>query len=87
MSMQLLEPVSILLRVHISFLLQELLHFRFGHFLGLLHFPLSTDLGLASWRFGSASPWIEVYCASILLEELFHLPLRRLSSPLHAPLT
>ncbi len=42
MSMQLSEPVSILFPIHVSFLLEALLHFLFGHFLGPLHFPLST---------------------------------------------
>ena len=56
MSMQLLEPVSILLPSRIFVLLEELLRFLLGKFLGLLHFPLSIDLGL-----GSASPRVEDY--------------------------
>ncbi len=80
--MQSLEPVSILLRIIVSFLLEELLHFYFGHFLRFLRFLPSPDLRLTHWGFGSSSHWIEVYCTSILLRELFRLPPRRLSPPL-----
>ena len=46
--MYLSEPVSIPLRIHVSFLLEELLHFRFGRLcpgsFSTFHFPLTRDL-------------------------------------------
>ena len=85
--MQSMEPVSILLPIHVSFLLEELLHFLLVHLLGLLPFPLSTDLGLAHLGFGSASPWGEALYVSYPFGELFHLPLGHSSNLLHSPLT
>ncbi len=61
MSMQLFEPVFFLLPILVSFPLEELFHFRLRHFLGLLRFPLSTDLRHAWLRCVSASRWVEGY--------------------------
>ncbi len=50
MSTQLLEPGSIALLIHISFFLEELFHFRLGHFLGLA--PMSGSWADSSGRVG-----------------------------------